>query len=126
MGPSIVVAAVIRRGEQYLICRRPANKANGGLWEFPGGKVNPGESIEGALTREITEELGVHLISPGRVLYVGNSPESAFEIHFVEATISGEPIQLEHERFEWVLLEQFDEYRLSPIDSEFTRYLLNR
>ena len=56
-----VVAALIVRGDKFLICKRPAHKARGGLWEFAGGKTEPGETKEEALVRECREELGVFL-----------------------------------------------------------------
>ena len=54
-----VVAALIWRGDRFLACQRPAHKARGLLWEFVGGKVEPGETKEEALVRECREELGV-------------------------------------------------------------------
>ncbi len=54
-----VVAALIRQGDQFLICQRPADKPQGLLWEFAGGKVEPGESRQQALIRECREELGI-------------------------------------------------------------------
>ena len=54
-----VLAAVIKRNERYLICKRPENKRHGGLWEFPGGKIEIGESNFEAAVRELREELGV-------------------------------------------------------------------
>ena len=62
-----VVAALIARDDKYLICRRAAHKSNGGLWEFPGGKIEAGESPEQALFRECAEELAVQL-QVGRLL----------------------------------------------------------
>jgi len=56
-----VVAALIWRGDTFLICQRPAHKARGLLWEFAGGKVEPGESLQDALIRECREELDVAL-----------------------------------------------------------------
>ena len=56
-----VVAALIWRGERFLICQRPAHKTRGLLWEFVGGKVEPGETKEEALVRECREELGIPL-----------------------------------------------------------------
>ena len=61
-----VVAALLWKGERFMICQRPANKARGLLWEFVGGKVEPGESMEAALVRECREELGV-TVRPGQV-----------------------------------------------------------
>jgi mutator protein MutT len=123
--PVLVVAAVIRKGEHFLICKRPIHKSHGGLWEFPGGKMNPGESIEAALRREIIEELGVDVISTGALLFVGQEPASDFEIHFVEVIISGEPRPLEHERFEWTLPNQFETYAMAPMDLKFAEKLSN-
>ena len=59
-----VIAAVIQRGDQRLICQRPPHKRHGGLWEFPGGKVEPNESDESAARRELAEELGVQGVEP--------------------------------------------------------------
>ncbi|WP_167043540.1 (deoxy)nucleoside triphosphate pyrophosphohydrolase [Salinibacterium sp. ZJ454] len=59
--PIEVVAAVIRDGDTLLACRRAADRSAGGKWEFPGGKVDPGEAPAEALTREIAEELGVEV-----------------------------------------------------------------
>ncbi len=55
----VVAAALIDAQERCLMQRRPAHKQHGGLWEFPGGKVEPGEAPEAALVRELAEELGI-------------------------------------------------------------------
>ena len=60
-----VVAAVISRGNLYLLCQRPAGKPHAGLWEFPGGKVRDGETYAAALERELSEELGLRVASVG-------------------------------------------------------------
>jgi mutator protein MutT len=60
-----VVAAVIQRNDQYLLCQRPAHKRHGGLWEFPGGKVHDGETDFDAISRELTEELEVGVVRVG-------------------------------------------------------------
>ena len=62
--PLLVTAAVIFEKENVLITRRPMDKVHAGLWEFPGGKVAPGESPEEALCREIREELDVEIRPP--------------------------------------------------------------
>ena len=57
--PLMVVAAALIRGDRVLVQQRPAGKAMAGLWEFPGGKLEPGETAEAALIRELAEELGI-------------------------------------------------------------------
>ena len=59
--PIPVVAAVVRRGSRFLVGRRPAHKRHGGLWEFPGGKVEPGENEQTCLKRELSEELDIEI-----------------------------------------------------------------
>jgi 8-oxo-dGTP pyrophosphatase MutT (NUDIX family) len=63
--PVRVIAAVIARGGELLVCQRPPHKRHGGLWEFPGGKTKPDESDESAARRELREELGVSVMSAG-------------------------------------------------------------
>src|SRR4051794_16215525 len=96
-----VVAAVIRREDTLLLCKRPSHKRHGGLWEFPGGKVHEGESIEEAIGRELREELGVSVTEIGDTLFVQMDPDSPFEINFVQVSISGTILPLEHEQVEW-------------------------
>ena len=78
-----VVAALIWRGEKFMICQRPAHKAQGLLWEFVGSKVEPGETKEQALIRECQEELAVTL-SIGEIIYGCrpriSRPDGAFDI----------------------------------------------
>src|SRR5450432_2765139 len=71
-----VVAAVIQRGDEYLICQRPAHKRHGGLWEFPGGKLEPGETTFDAATRELREELDVHVVAVGDLMLSIDDPGS--------------------------------------------------
>ena len=61
-----VVAAVIRRGDTLLVGRRPEAKRHGGMWEFPGGKIDPGETPEDAARRELAEELALSVTAVGR------------------------------------------------------------
>jgi len=64
-----VIAAVIVRGGRYLVGQRPDGKRHGGLWEFPGGKLDPGETLLHAARRELGEELGMGAVSVGEILY---------------------------------------------------------
>src|SRR5512142_1851985 len=99
--PIRVVACVIERDGKLLLCRRPANKRHGGLWEFPGGKVENGESDFDAVRRELTEELGVTALSVGPVEFSRADPGSEVVIDFLPVLIQGEPVAHEHEALTW-------------------------
>lgn len=114
-----VVAAVIRdhRG-RILVTRRPSGTHMAGLWEFPGGKIEDGESPEEALGRELTEELGIEA-DVGRPLTFAVHREEDLEILllFYEAAIgSGEPVSLEGQEIRWVSPEELDLLPMPPAD----------
>lgn len=117
--PIRVVAAIIERHGRLLVCRRPEHKRHGGLWEFPGGKVEPGESHADALRRELREELAVEVVDVGEVVFSRADPGSPFVIDFVPVTIEGEPRALEHSALAWVAPEGLGDYALAPSDWEF-------
>lgn len=119
-----VIAAVVRRDGRYLLCRRPAHKRHGGLWEFPGGKLEPGESIVEATRRELAEELGVEVRAVGELLHSAHDPGSAFVIEFHPVEIEGDPRCLEHAALAWVSVGELPAYALAPSDREFVRHLL--
>ena len=118
-----VVAALIRRGDTFLICRRPAHKARGLLWEFAGGKVEPGETPEAALVRECREELDVEL----NVLRPFADVTHAYpdtDVHlsvFLAEIASGEPRLLEHAALRWIRPEEIPAYEFCPADEEILR-----
>ncbi len=114
-----VVAAVVRRGANFLLCKRPAHKRHGGLWEFPGGKVEESETFLEAITRELEEELGVTVCAVERELFQAEDPGSMFVIHFIEVSIEGEPVAREHEAVEWLSLEAIRSIPLAPSDHAF-------
>lgn len=118
-----VVAAVIQREGRYLLCQRPAHKRHGGLWEFPGGKLEPGESPEAAAHRELREELGVtaRWVGP-QTFTIGDGP-SDFVIEFHPAGIEGEPRCLEHSALRWVAPEDLPGMDLAPSDRLFVEFL---
>lgn len=119
-----VVAAVIERGNAVLICRRPEGKNHEGLWEFPGGKMDPGESIQEAVTRELAEELNVDARCVNHVLFSVTDQLSGYEIQFVPAQISGEPLALEHSEITWCDRNDLLGYALAPSDRAFASFFM--
>ncbi len=114
-----VVAALIWDKDRFLICQRPANKARGLLWEFVGGKVEPGETKEQALIRECKEELAITL-SVGDVFLEVDHDNSDIEIHLTlfNATIAeGVPRMLEHNDIRWIATDEISQYDFCPADT---------
>ncbi len=123
-----VVAALIWKGDQFMICQRPAHKARGLLWEFVGGKVEPGETKEQALIRECQEELGV-LLSVGDVFLevVHEYPDLAVHLTLFNATIAkGEPKRLEHNDIRWIKPSEIPSYAFCPADEEILTRIAER
>jgi 8-oxo-dGTP diphosphatase len=117
--PVRVLAAVIRRGERVLLCRRPSHKRHGGLWEFPGGKLETGESPLDAARRELDEELGLHATSVEATSFVCQDPGSAFIIEFTDVVAEGEPSALEHDEVRWVTFAEAAALPLAPADAAY-------
>ena len=121
-----VVAALIWRGEKFMICQRPAHKARGLLWEFVGGKVERGETKEQALTRECREELGIQL-SVGEVFMdvTHEYPDLLVHLTLFHATIAeGEPKMLEHNDIQWITPSEIPNYDFCPADVEILEKLM--
>ncbi|MBQ8917413.1 MAG: (deoxy)nucleoside triphosphate pyrophosphohydrolase [Oscillospiraceae bacterium] len=117
--PTQVVAALIWRQDRFLICQRPPHKARGLLWEFVGGKVEPGETKEEALARECREELDAD-VRAGEVFMqlVHEYPDLTVELTLFHATMEGEPRLLEHNDIRWITVEEIDDYDFCPADTE--------
>lgn len=115
-----VVAALIKDGEKFMICQRPSHKARGLLWEFVGGKVEPGETPQQALIRECREELNVEIL-PGDVFceFVHEYPDLTIQLTLFEARIyHGTPQRLEHNDIRWIKVSEIDEYDFCPADEQ--------
>ena len=115
-----VVAALIWDNNKFMICQRPAHKARALLWEFVGGKVEPGKTKEQALIRECQEELSVTL-SVGDVFMdvVHEYPDITVHLTLFNATISeGVPQKLEHNDIQWITVDEIDHYSFCPADAE--------
>ncbi len=117
-----VVAAVVSRDGRYLVAQRPLCKHHGGLWEFPGGKMDYHETPRDAIRRELREELGVNSVSPGKTVAVLS--DKFIEIRFLAVDIEDEPVALEHCELRWCSLIELADIDLAPIDERFVDNIL--
>ena len=109
-----VTAAVIAQDGRFLICKRPRGKNHGGLWEFPGGKVENGETLNSCIIRECMEELGIQ-VDPTEILAKVRNGEH--EIVFIRCSIaSGNIILNEHEDHRWITADETGMYEFCPGD----------
>lgn len=123
-----VVAALIWDENKFMICQRPAEKARGLLWEFPGGKVEPGETGPAALVRECQEELDVTL-EVGEVFaeVIHAYPDLTIRLTLYQAVISeGVPKLLEHQAIEWITPSELQHYSFCPADTELLEQIQKR
>lgn len=121
-----VVAALIWDKEKFMICQRPPHKMRGLLWEFVGGKVEPGETKEQALIRECREELAV-VLSVGDVFMevVHEYPDITVRLTLFHATIAGGTHQkLEHNDIQWISPAQIPDYDFCPADDEILKRII--
>lgn len=118
-----VVAALIWEGDRFLACQRPAHKARGLLWEFVGGKVEPGETGREALIRECREELAVTLQVQDVFMDVTHEyPDLKVHLTLYQATIrEGTPQKLEHHDLRWITVDEVDQYPFCPADEEILK-----
>jgi 8-oxo-dGTP diphosphatase len=120
-----VVAALIWEGDKFMICQRPAHKARGLLWEFVGGKVDPGETAQQALIRECREELAVE-VSVGDVFMevVHEYPDLLVKLTLFNAVIaSGVPQMLEHHDIQWITVDEIPKFHFCPADVDILEKL---
>jgi len=117
--PIRVAAALIFEAGRLLIAQRPADKHLGGLWEFPGGKLEEGETFQDCLKREIREEIGVEISVGPMIAAVDHAyPEKRVRIHFYRCQLtSGTPESIECQAIEWVTREELDSFVFPPADA---------
>ena len=116
---SLVVAAVISRGDKLLVCRRAHDKRYGGLWEFPGGKCEAGESLLATARRELHEELGVEVVAISDAEFSSVDSDAGHEIVFVPTWIHGNPVCLEHIELQWATPREIVQMQMAPSDKQF-------
>ena len=117
-----VVAAIIKRGDYYLLAKRNKDKYMGLKWEFPGGKVEQNESFKEALSREILEELNVTIEIHKKVAEESYEDEEInITLHYYMCSLIDNDIVLsEHEAIEWVKKQDFLKYEFVPGDGDIT------
>lgn len=123
-----VVAALIWDNDKFMICQRPVNKARALLWEFVGGKVEPGETKKQALIRECQEELAVTL-SVGDVFMDVRHEYADITVHLTlfNATIAeGVPQKLEHNDIKWITFGEIPDYEFCPADKDFLGKIITK
>lgn len=123
-----VVAALVWQNDKFMICRRPAHKARGLLWEFVGGKVEKGESGEEALVRECREELDVTVkVKDIFMQVVHEYPDLTVHLVLYNATIvEGTPKKLEHDDIKWITPDEISDYDFCPADKEILAEIVRR
>lgn len=124
----VVAALIWNQDEKFLVCQRPAHKARGLLWEFVGGKVEPGESQQAALIRECREELGI-TITVGSIFMdvVHEYPDITVHLSVFNSKIAeGIPKLLEHNDIRWISVEEIDWYSFCPADKSILAAIKNQ
>ena len=115
-----VVAALIWENNRFMICQRPAHKARGLLWEFVGGKTEPGETLEAALIRECREELDI-TVSVGEIFtqVIHEYPDIHIRLTLFHCAIAeGTPKLLEHHDLKWILPSEIPNFNFCPADKD--------
>lgn len=123
----VVSAAVVERDDAFLLTRRAADAHLGDCWEFPGGKVEPGETLEASLVREIREELGCGLeVGPLLLTSRHAYPDVHVELHFFAATVIGPPVPLLGQAMRWVPRAELATLPFPEADADLVALLVAR
>ena len=114
-----VVAALIWKDNKFLICQRPAHKKRGLLWEFAGGKTEPGETREDALKRELMEELKLEVeIGDVFMELVHEYPDITVNLILYNCTALNEPEKIEHNDLKWIHPSEIESFDFCPTDTD--------
>lgn len=121
-----VVAALVWKENRFMICQRPANKTRAFEWEFVGGKVENGETLEQALVRECREEIGV-TVEVGDVYAEVDHvyPDITIHLTLFNATLNGEePKKLEHNDIRFILPSEIPQFEFCPADKDILKMII--
>lgn len=121
-----VCAALIFNGNKVLLTSRPDHREHAGYWEFPGGKIETGETPAQCLARELKEELNIDVAVYDTVYMLGHEyPDKHVSLRFMRCIIKNnqEPRALEQQKFVWVKRDKLNEYQLLPADKPVAGFL---
>jgi len=120
----VVTAAVIERDGRFLLTRRLEGTHLAGHWEFPGGKLHAGETLEECLVREIREELDARVeVGPEILAAVHDYPDRSIELRFFRCVLKSDPTPTMGQEMRWVALRDLPSVELPPADDELVRLL---
>lgn len=120
----VVLAAVIEQQDRFLVTRRLAHTHLAGVWEFPGGKCEPGETHDACLKRELVEELGVETSVGEEIASVEHHyPDRTVRLHFRRCAIAGEPRALLGQQIRWVTRDEMKTMKFPEADRKLIEIL---
>jgi 8-oxo-dGTP diphosphatase len=120
----VVTAAVIERGDRFLVTRRQAGVHLAGRWEFPGGKCLPGETLAACMARELQEELDIRATVGEEVFATTHDyADRRIELHFFRCSCSDEPAPQQGQQMRWVPRQELKTLEFPPADAELIRIL---
>ena len=120
----IVTAAIIERDGRILVTRRQRGTHLEGLWEFPGGKCDPGETLADCMARELREELGINAVVGEKVFQTSHDyPDRRVELHFLRCESDDEPVPQLGQEMRWVERSGLTELNFPPADAELIQLL---
>jgi len=123
----VVLAAVVEENGRFLVARRLKGTHLADMWEFPGGKTEPGETHEACLRRELREELGVDSEVGEEIVTTEHAyPDRTIRLHFRRTRITGTPQPLIGQQLRWVTREELCSLELPPADRELIEILMGR
>ncbi|KAA1152336.1 8-oxo-dGTP diphosphatase MutT [Pseudoalteromonas sp. FUC4] len=123
-----VAVGVIKKNNAIFICKRAEEQHQGGLWEFPGGKVESGESVFAALKRELTEEVGITIHSSSQLMVIEHDYGDKcvkLDVHVV-SNFSGEAHGAEGQPSEWVAITELENYDFPEANAEIIEKIVAR